>query len=99
MTKKTSIMNLSEILHLTSAIRHQINLKHYAAVSSRYLNKLKRARLCKHVILSSFSKSPEILLQAIKLILMFLLFEEHTWGLGIHTFCNVSSFRILHVTI
>ena len=30
---------------------------------------------------------------------MLLRFEEHTWGLDIHTLCNFSSLRILHVTI
>ena len=62
--EKTSIMNLSEISHqhaITSAIRHQINLKHFAAANSRYFNYLKRDRLGKDVILTSFSKSPEIL--------------------------------------
>ena len=46
-----------------------------------------------------YSKSPEIFLLSTKLIFMFLLFEEHTRGLSIYTFGNVSSLRILHVTI
>ena len=96
------MMNLIEISHqhaITSAIRHQTNLKHSAATISHYFNQLNWAKLCKYVILTSFSKSNEILFQSTKLILMFFLFEEHTCGLDIHTLCNFSSLRILHVTI
>ena len=40
---KISMMNLSEILHqhaITSAIRHQANLRHCATANSRYFNQL-----------------------------------------------------------
>ena len=57
-----------------------------AAVNSRYFNQINRGRLGKDVILTSFSKSPEILFQSTKMILMFLLFEQYIWCLGIHTF-------------
>ena len=67
----TPRMNLSEILDkqaITSAIGHQTTLKHCAAADLRYFNQLKRARHCKDVISTSFSKSLEILLQSDKLI-------------------------------
>ena len=92
----------AEILHqhaITSVIRHQTNWRHCAAANSRYSDQLNRARLGKYVILTSFSKSPEILLQLAKLILMFLLFEEHTWGIDLHKFWDFWSVRLPHVPI
>ena len=46
------------------AVRRQPNLKHCAAADTRYFNQLNRAILGKDAILTSFSKSPEILLQS-----------------------------------
>ena len=86
--EKKSIMNLSEILHkraIKLTLRHQTTLKHCATADSRYFNQLNHTRLGKSVILTSILKSPAIPLQWSKLVLMFLLSKEQTWGIGIRT--------------
>ena len=93
-------MNLSEILHkraIKLTLRHQTTLKHCAAADSRYFNQLNRTRLGKSVILASILKSPAIPLKWSKLVLMFLLSKEHTWGIGIRTLCDFLSLRIHYV--
>ena len=93
-------MNSSEILHqhaITSAIRHQTNLKHCAAANSRYFNHLNRARLSKDIIFKIAGNHFAII---DKINFNVSLFLKRILGALVCThFFNFSSLRILHVII
>ena len=66
---------------ITVVIIHLNTLKYCVAVGLRYSNQLNHTKLGLDVIVTLFLKSAEIPLLSKRLVLMFLVFKEHTRGL------------------
>ena len=66
---------------ITVVISHLNTLKHFVAVEFRYFNQLNRTNVCLDVILTLLLKSAEFPLLSKRLVLMFLVFKEHTRGI------------------
>ena len=75
---------VSEILEqsaITVVISHLNTLKHIVAVELRYSSQLNRTKICLDVISTLFLTSAETPLLSKRLVLMFLVSNEHTKGI------------------